>query len=66
MFISSSYLFDQEVGQVFYRDIQVEFALIHYQLPFKSHPHIQFTSWGTAFGVVGVGEDGSEGKTTML
>lgn len=65
MFISSSYLFDQEVGQV-YRDIQVEFALIHYQLTFKSHPNIQFTSWGTAFGVVGVGEEGSEGKTTML
>lgn len=65
MFISSSYLFDQEVGQV-YRDIQVEFALIHYQLAFKSHPNIQFTSWGTAFGVVGVGEEGSEGKTTML
>ena len=66
MFISSSYLFDQEVGQVFYRDIQVEFALIHYQLPFKSHPNIQFTSWGTAFGVVGVGEEGSEGRTKML
>lgn len=66
MFISSSYLFDQEVEQVFHRDIQAEIALIHYQLAFKSHPNIQFTSWGTAFGVVGVGEEGSEGKTTML
>lgn len=54
------------MGQVFYRDIQVEFVLIHYQLALMSHPNIQFTSWGTALGVVGVGEDGSEGKTTML
>lgn len=65
MFISSSYLFDQEAEQVFHRNVQVGFALIHYQLAFKSHRSIQFTGWGTAFGVVGVGEEGSEGKTTM-